>query len=89
MTRAVCGKCGNRGLIALRYRSGEPVDLLVCTCAAGAYWLARGEATIRARYQLDASQHVGSLADVKDEAYPPVEGGDFRVAGQVAPKAKL
>lgn len=33
--RRRCRKCGNRGLIAVRYRDHSPWDIAVCDCPAG------------------------------------------------------
>lgn len=85
--RVDCSHCANRGVLVLRYKSGEPFDLAVCTCQAGAYWMAQGESWIRQHFNLDATHQVGSLADIEDES-PPLSG-DFLAAGEIAPRAKL
>ena len=33
--RPVCGLCGGRGARRVNYRSGEPCDFGLCSCAAG------------------------------------------------------
>jgi hypothetical protein len=66
-TPVTCVSCGDRGVIAVRYHSGEPFDIALCECRASAPWRRAGHLLIRARLQLTDENQIGELADFRDE----------------------
>ena len=84
---AICASCANRGAVVVRYRSGEPFDVVICSCQAGLFWETQGEPAIREHFQLDATHQVGYREDLDADA--PAQPGGFLQAGQTAKHAKL
>lgn len=64
----VCTRCGNRGLIAVRYESGEAPDVAICDCVTGQKFRAVGEAVVRHRLHLGPENRVAYVEDFAGEA---------------------
>jgi hypothetical protein len=67
-----CGKCADRGLIAVRYECGEPFDIAICDCAIGKRFRHAGELVVQHRLGLGPENRVAYLEDFEDE--PEAEG---------------
>lgn len=58
-----CRKCAGRGLIAVKYHSGEPYDVAICDCADGKFFERAGEGLIRHTLSLTNDHRVAFLED--------------------------
>lgn len=64
-----CERCHDRGVVRIAYRSGEPHDIGICSCAAGrAFSAPWGEALVRARLGLSDEHRVAYLEDFEEDA---------------------
>lgn len=61
-----CTRCANRGLIAVRYESGDAFDVAICDCEQGCIWRKFGADVVRARLRLSSPDH--RVAYVEDFA---------------------
>jgi len=57
-----CVICRGHGVVVIRYHTGEPFDLAVCTCAKGdCFREENGVAFLRHRFHLGPANRVGGL----------------------------
>ncbi len=86
--RTPCRTCNYKGLIAVRYRSGEKPDVAICSCGAGESWRARGELAIRTALRLTDDQQVTDIEHVMEEQ-PIIAVGDVALAARTRKGARL
>ncbi len=71
-----CRYCAGKGLILVKYESGEPFDLAVCSCGRGRYFRQAGAAFIRhCTPGIDpVTTRIANLEDFEDVPAPPSDG---------------
>lgn len=85
-----CRVCQDAGLLKISYHSEEPYDVAMCTCRAGLWYRAGGEALVRMCNPWTISHRIAWLEDFEDDATPQsIVLGDFKDAGKVRKGAKL
>lgn len=86
-----CRRCRNKGLIRVKYQSGEPFDIAICDCQAGQFWRSLGETAIRAHFGGLPPLHQVSAWEYFDgeTGTSPQPDDSFVQAGQTRKRAKL
>lgn len=62
-----CDVCADRGLIVMRYRSGEALDIAWCGCPASEPWRRGGPALVRGHFGLTDENRIGELDQFDEE----------------------
>lgn len=85
-------RCGDKGLLRIRYESGEPDDLAICTCRHGQYYRATyaRHPEVFTAWWPDVS-YVGLIEEFEDDPVPAVEAEDesFLAAGRTMKPPRL
>lgn len=73
-SRGYCRVCQGLGLIRIRYKSREPLDIAICDCRVGQWWRKAGQGYIRQQFPgLKPENRIAWLEDFPDDDSTPAE----------------